>query len=131
MRALAETLALPSGVLEQAAGRGKVDHSTAGAQTIWRRLKEQGQQASIVGEILALCVASHHGGLIDCITPSSKDGFSRRMDTVDENSHYYEEAWSKADASLKEWTTCCFMAFPSSACRGPHGPRGLKHPYLA
>jgi len=70
--------------------RGKIDHSTAGAQTIWRSLKPRGDLEGLVGEILAICVASHHSGLIDCITPSGFDNLSRRMDKADTESHFDE-----------------------------------------
>src|ERR1017187_8878618 len=51
--------------------RGKVDHSTAGAQLIWEELAKHGDMGKIVGQILALCVASHHSGLIDCLSSSA------------------------------------------------------------
>jgi CRISPR-associated endonuclease/helicase Cas3 len=76
--------------------RGMIDHSTAGAQTIWRRLKRRGIQDGIVGEILALCVASHHSGLINCIAPSGLDNLSRRMNKADPESHF-DEAWASAE----------------------------------
>jgi CRISPR-associated endonuclease/helicase Cas3 len=60
---------------QQEPKRGMIDHSTAGAQTIWRSLKRLGIQEGIVGEMLALCVASHHSGLIDCIAPSGSITF--------------------------------------------------------
>jgi CRISPR-associated endonuclease/helicase Cas3 len=84
-----------------ASGRGTVDHSTAGAQTIWRRLRLQGPREAVVGEILAMCVASHHSGLIDCITPSGEDNLSRRMRKADADSHF-EEVWRNAEASVRE-----------------------------
>ena len=40
--------------------RGKIDHSTAGAQSLWEALSSQGEVAGVVGQFLALCVASHH-----------------------------------------------------------------------
>ena len=50
--------------------KGKVDHSTAGAQLIWQTLAEQGQLGQIVGQILALCVAQSSqlkpGGSLGC-----------------------------------------------------------------
>ena len=76
--------------------RGKIDHSTAGAQTIWRTMKERGVVEGIVGEILAICVASHHSGLIDCIAPCGLDNLSRRMCKADLASHF-DEAWAKAE----------------------------------
>ncbi len=40
--------------------KGKVDHSTAGAQLVWQELAKFGQLGQIVAQILALCIASHH-----------------------------------------------------------------------
>jgi len=76
-----------SGLLDQDADegvgttdlRGKIDHSTAGAQLIWRALSGGGGIGGPVGQILALCVASHHSGLIDCLTPQGDDEFGRRI----------------------------------------------------
>lgn len=83
--------------------KGKIDHSTAGAQLIWQELSKQGQLGQIVGQILTLCVASHHSGLIDCLSSDvnslGKDVFSKRMNKVDEFTHLHE-ALSKADASI-------------------------------
>ena len=84
-----------------ASGSGTVDHSTAGAQTIWRRLRPQGARDGVVGEILALCLASHHSGLIDCIAPDSTDNLSRRMGKAASESHY-EEAWANADSNVRQ-----------------------------
>jgi CRISPR-associated endonuclease/helicase Cas3 len=84
---------------EQDSERGKIDHSTAGAQTIWRSLKSRGAVEGIVGEILAICVASHHSGLIDCIMPDGFDNLSRRMDKADADSHF-DEAWTNAESSV-------------------------------
>lgn len=81
--------------------RGKVDHSTAGAQIIWTHLKPMGTLEAIAGDILALCVASHHSGLVDCVAPSGIDRLSQRMLKADLDTHR-EEAWSKADSALKE-----------------------------
>ncbi len=81
--------------------RGKIDHSTAGAQTIWGRLKPLGALERAVGEILAICVASHHSGLIDCIAPSGFDNLSRRMDKADTESHL-DEALTSAEPQITE-----------------------------
>jgi CRISPR-associated endonuclease/helicase Cas3 len=59
--------------------RGRIDHSTAGAQLIWSELSSQGDLGRLVGQMLALCVASHHSGLIDCLTPDGEDAFGKRM----------------------------------------------------
>lgn len=52
----------------------RVDHSTAGAQEI-RRLKNRSPQQKYIGEILAYCIAGHHGGLPD---------YGSEVDTDDE-----------------------------------------------
>ncbi|WMJ09095.1 CRISPR-associated helicase Cas3' [Nitrosomonas sp. sh817] len=83
--------------------KGKVDHSTAGAQLIWNELSRQGKFGLIVGQLLSLCIASHHSGLIDCISPGvaapSIDKFTKRMGTREERSHF-EEVQAKMDASI-------------------------------
>jgi CRISPR-associated endonuclease/helicase Cas3 len=33
---------------------------------------------------LSVCIASHHGGLMDCLTPDEIDGFERRIYKEDE-----------------------------------------------
>ncbi len=91
--------------------KGKIDHSTAGAQFVWRELSKQGQLGQIAGQILALCIASHHSGLIDCLTLDVarpvEDGFTRRIKKVEEKAHF-EEALAKTDASVL--ARCCEIA---------------------
>ena len=81
--------------------RGSVDHSTAGAQIITRGLigaeEETGRFAT---EALALCIASHHSGLIDCILPNGEDGLLRRLNKDDVLSHR-SEAWSSVETSIR------------------------------
>lgn len=81
--------------------RGKVDHSTAGAQLMWDRLAPGGQKQRVVAQLLALCVASHHSGLIDCLTSDAtstgSDNFGRRMGKDHEKTHLKEALahWSE------------------------------------
>ncbi len=81
--------------------KGKIDHSTAGAQYIWRRLSNGAGMAPYVGQILALCIASHHSGLIDCISADSEsfgeDKFTRRME---KERTYLEEAVESAEEEI-------------------------------
>ncbi len=80
--------------------KGKIDHSTAGAQLVWRELSKQGQLGQIVGQVLSLCIASHHSGLIDCLSSDmnslGEDVFSRRMNKADDRSHF-NEVFGKAN----------------------------------
>jgi CRISPR-associated endonuclease/helicase Cas3 len=69
--------------------RGKIDHSTAGAQYIWER-KGDSLFWQIAGEIMSLCIASHHSGLIDCLFPDGTDLFTKRMDKSTEKTHINE-----------------------------------------
>lgn len=83
--------------------KGKIDHSTAGAQLIWHELSKQGQLGQIVGQILSLCIASHHSGLIDCLSSDTnsfgENVFDRRMNKVNERTHL-QEALTKAGDSI-------------------------------
>lgn len=85
--------------------KGTIDHSTAGAQAIWDELSKQGQSQSITAQILALCIASHHSGLIDCIEATPKatvwDKFSGRMKKPEDRAHL-QEVLSKMDEAIKQ-----------------------------
>lgn len=80
--------------------KGSVVHSTAGAQVIWKRLKAKGQREAMFAEVLALCVASHHSGLIDCVSPSGKDSLTTRAESPETLSHL-EQSWGKADSAIR------------------------------
>lgn len=81
--------------------KGKIDHSSAGAQWIWQQLKNYGPkgQGELCGQILALCIASHHSGLIDCLKPIGENGFDDRMKKVDEKTHL-EECKKNVDVAI-------------------------------
>lgn len=81
------------------AKRGKVDHSSAGAQYIWRALSDKGALESRIAQVLALCVASHHSGLIDCLDVEGKDTFSHRMDKATQKTHL-DEVRDAADTEI-------------------------------
>ncbi|MDR3355182.1 MAG: CRISPR-associated helicase Cas3' [Synergistaceae bacterium] len=95
---------LPDGLLDQDADdptsrsgdkealRGKIDHSTAGAQLAWRFVdpKEKEFVKSLAAQIVSLSVASHHSGLVDCVDPHGEDIFIRRMSKPDALTHLSE-----------------------------------------
>jgi CRISPR-associated endonuclease/helicase Cas3 len=72
--------------------KGKIDHSSAGAQWAWQALNKYGKnsEGKLCGQILALCIASHHSGLIDCLTPDGVNGFSERIGKDDGKTHLAE-----------------------------------------
>ncbi|WP_373779149.1 CRISPR-associated helicase Cas3' [Glaesserella sp.] len=82
----------------------KIDHSTAGAQWVYGRLKKFGAQNGIgelVGQILGLCIASHHGaGLIDCLNSEGEAVWRTRFSKDDALTHL-TECEQNADEAVK------------------------------
>ncbi|MGR9012700.1 MAG: CRISPR-associated endonuclease Cas3'', partial [Gammaproteobacteria bacterium] len=72
--------------------KGKIDHSTAGAQWVWEALSKEGTNSgrNLCGQILALCIASHHSGLIDCLKVNGDNGFEERRTKDDRRTHLTE-----------------------------------------
>lgn len=81
--------------------RGDVDHSSAGAQFIWQALSAKGKLESNIALFLALCVASHHSGLIDCLDENGVDNFMRRMNKSTQKTHL-DEVTQNADNAIIE-----------------------------
>lgn len=87
--------------------RGKIDHSTAGAQCILRNLpggEVDGSLEGILARLLALCIVSHHSGLIDCLQPEGNDGLNQRLGK-DDNKTRYSEAWKTVDQEVRVQVT--------------------------
>lgn len=80
--------------------RGTVDHSTAGAQAVWRALYGNVPARSAAAELLAVCIASHHSGMIDCLKPDGENSLHRRMERAEDASHC-GEALANCDAAVK------------------------------
>ena len=82
--------------------KGKVDHSTAGAQWLFKELyqvilkqypdrnNEQSQLALVIVQSLAQCIASHHSGLIDSLETNNGKGFLKRIRKDDEKTNLTE-----------------------------------------
>ena len=72
----------------------KVDHSTAGAQWVYRELRKFGAAQGIgelFGQMLGLCIASHHGeGLIDCLDREGNPKWVERFNKTNELTHLAE-----------------------------------------
>lgn len=76
-----------------------------GQQLIWEELSKQGVMGGIAGQVLALCIASHHSGLIDCLSSNPnkpvEDNFTRRAGKRDDQSHL-RESMSKMDPLINK-----------------------------
>jgi CRISPR-associated endonuclease/helicase Cas3 len=73
--------------------KGKIDHSTAGAQLFWEKLNMGNDAEKILAQIVSLCLVSHHSGLIDCLKTDANgttDQFSRRINKADSKTHLHE-----------------------------------------
>lgn len=81
--------------------KGKIDHSTAGAQWIWKALKDEVKINKLAAEIISLCVFSHHSGLIDVFDISGEDKFSARVNKGFASTHLCE-AQEKIDNSISD-----------------------------
>ncbi len=83
--------------------RGKVDHSTAGAQFIQRSACGA---ASVwkqrAARILALIIAGHHGGLPDTLSADGEDLFLKRMAKNDARTHLSEALKYAPESILNE-----------------------------
>ena len=81
----------------------KVDHSTAGAQWVYRELRKFGAAQGIgelFGQMLGLCITSHHGeGLIDCLDGEGNPKWIERFNKTDELTHL-EECEQNADEAV-------------------------------
>ncbi len=72
--------------------KGKIDHSTAGAQLL--SYKNGSTNAhKILGQLLCLCLVSHHSGLINCLATDNTgtwDSYSRRLSKDNSKTHQKE-----------------------------------------
>ena len=81
--------------------KGRIDHSSAGAQLVWEALKNRDHFQRLIAQTIALSIASHHSrsGLIDCLSPDGEDKFSARMAKKKEKTHF-DEARRNADKEI-------------------------------
>ena len=92
--------------------KGKIDHSTAGAQYLVNSIGTSNAH-KILSQILSLCLVSHHSGLIDCITSDSTgtwDSYSKRLRKEDRKTHL-AECTSKVDGLILE-RICSILSDP-------------------
>lgn len=100
-------------VREERVRKGSVDHSTAGAQFMWRNMplsESRGEMKLqlLIRQMVALCCASHHAGtLLDCFVGRTNK-FAVRLDKGEDEAHY-EEVLSLLPDELKE-ELCSLMS---------------------
>ena len=83
--------------------KGKIDHSTAGAQFLGRK-NGSSNAHKLLGQFLSLCLVSHHSGLINCLTTDNDgtwDSYSKRLSKNDHKTHL-EECATNADHCILE-----------------------------
>lgn len=83
--------------------KGKIDHSTAGAQ-FFSCKNSTSNAHKILGQFLSLCLVSHHSGLIDCLRTDNNgtwDSFSRRL-SKDQNRTHLQECIKNIDGQILE-----------------------------
>ncbi len=95
--------------IDAAASKGKIDHSTAGAQYVACRLKQYGKPGLLYGRLLALGMASHHSGLIDSLGIDGTDVFGKRMEKCDSKTHL-SECNSRLEPPVTEAVNALFSA---------------------
>lgn len=81
--------------------KGKIDHSTAGAQYLWSLIKNDNPKDRIPGQLLAMCLVSHHSGLIDCLSIDGENNFIKRIEKADDQTHL-EEVLKRAESEILE-----------------------------
>jgi CRISPR-associated endonuclease/helicase Cas3 len=84
--------------------KGKIDHSTAGAQVLWELSTKVKPSYQIALQILSVCIASHHSGLINLINPLGQNEFLRRMRKPEDGSHY-REVEKNSDLEIRQKIT--------------------------
>lgn len=79
------------------------DHSTGGAKLLWDHRAKKAPFSHVGAyQILALCIASHHGGLMDSLRMDGEDMFSRRMAKTDEETSLASALKNMDQALLQE-----------------------------
>lgn len=81
--------------------KGKIDHSTAGAQVVWERFPKFSKIYPLYAQILALSISGHHSGLYDCLSESGERTFLSRMKKEDVKT-FRMECLESADKNILE-----------------------------
>lgn len=117
--------------------KGKIDHSTAGAQFLSHN-NGSSNAHMILGQLLSLCLVSHHSGLINCMTTDNTgtwDSYSRRL-AKNGNRTHKNECIKNADKHISErlsaiLTDESFTKAFEKMCRGIISTSPEKAPFSA
>ncbi len=85
--------------IDPIANRGKIDHSTAGGQYLWKNSNETPIR-QLICQIASLCLISHHGGLIDFLAPDGNDKFSLRINK-DHHKTFFDEVAQAVEPKIE------------------------------
>jgi CRISPR-associated endonuclease/helicase Cas3 len=108
-------------------GKGSVVHSTQGAKFLYESQSGSGINdliAALVREISAICIANHHGSLMDGISPCGDTPFRDRLIRENDDLHHYAEiikaaeneysfissmsdTFKRCESELREFTETC------------------------
>lgn len=83
--------------------RGKIDHSTGGAQFLWKRYNDrEGENIRKTINLAGLSVMSHHGGLTNFLSERGESDYVRRIqkegvETAEEEAYFFESVLSPAE----------------------------------
>lgn len=99
--------------------KGKIDHSSAGALHVWQFFHDKYSVfGPLYGQILALCIASHHSGLIDCLDPCGQNTFKKRIGKAEDRGYLdglmdsvEDELRRKAEALFSKASIVEFRSF--------------------
>jgi CRISPR-associated endonuclease/helicase Cas3 len=95
--------------------KGSVNHSTAGAQIIGDGLPSG--KGGIASQMLALCVASHHSGLIDCSAPGPRNSLAPRPSRRPHTARRATSETRRGRArNARRWSPCGRAAYAPAAC---------------
>lgn len=80
------------------AGRGTVNHSSAGAIFVYQRYYQGTKMEKLTAQLISQAILSHHG-LNDCMSPEGENLFQRRVEGLD-NLDYEEVAGNLKESGI-------------------------------
>ncbi|MCC5851135.1 MAG: CRISPR-associated helicase Cas3' [Verrucomicrobia bacterium] len=89
------------GLRDALAKKGKIDHSTSGAQLIWKQYSRNTDISKVMAQVLSVAVMSHHSrtGLLDFLSLDGFSPFKRRLNRPEVSTHL-NEVLAKIDQSI-------------------------------